>query len=610
VTAALGRDAITRRDDGTVLDPVSDAEWLDWIPAGAVRNWCTGDLLADWLAEYGEGHGFRRDDQVPGYDRAFDLPRFLMQKGREFERAALTDLATRWPVTRIAERPDQARSLAAAEATLEALSEGVPLIAGAVLRDVQARTYGVADLLVRSDILAELCPDALAGDQLELPISAFAHGRHYRVIDLKFSTLALLKDGGLGAKDLDDMAQAWIYNEALGRLQRYTPPAAYVAGRGWRQGQERGDRCWERLARVPREAYVRSREQDLAATVAEALAWVRRVRTEGAEWRVLPAPSVPELWPNMKAGNDFPWHHAKARVAEQLADLTLLPRVNAGLRAAAHAQGVTRWDDRRTSASLFPIDGANAASLDAIIVVNRDKGDALRPSRVLADGGAWRTIPAAEAYVDFEFAHDMDDDFHEFPRKGGQSLIFQIGCGTYRDRRWRFAQFTVDALTVAAEGTMIDAWLAHLEELARESGAASASDVQLVHWSPAEESNFEKAYESARSRHPERDWPALAWYDLLNRVFRAEPVVVRGAFSFSLKQVARAMRAARLIETDWGEGLADGAGAMAGAWAAAAESRARGRSLRESPIMSEIARYNEVDCRVMAEILDYLRRER
>jgi len=26
--------------------------------------------------------------------------------------------------------------------------------------------------------------------------------------------------------------------------------------------------------------------------------------------------------------------------------------------------------------------------------------------------------------------------------------------------------------------------------------------------------------------------------------------------------------------------------------------------------MGEIARYNEVDCRVMAEILDYLRRER
>ena len=85
---------------------------------------------------------------------------------------------------------------------------------------------------------------------------------------------------------------------------------------------------------------------------------------------------------------------------------------------------------------------------------------------------------------------------------------------------------------------------------------------------------------------------------------------MKGAFSFGLKSVARAMHAHGLIETHWGEGLADGAGAMAGAWSAAADSRSRGRSLTESPVMQEIARYNEVDCRVMAEILDYLRRER
>jgi len=93
-------------------------------------------------------------------------------------------------------------------------------------------------------------------------------------------------------------------------------------------------------------------------------------------------------------------------------------------------------------------------------------------------------------------------------------------------------------------------------------------------------------------------------------VFRAQPIVVKGAFSFGLKSIARAMQSHGFIETAWGEGLADGAGAMAGAWAAAADSRARGRSLTESSVMQEIGRYNEVDCRVMAEILDYLRRKR
>jgi hypothetical protein len=406
------------------------------------------------------------------------------------------------------------------------------------------------------------------------------------------------------------MTQAWMYNEALGRVQGFTPPAAYVAGRAWRQSGERGDRCWERLARVPREAFVRSRDEDLGSVVALALAWVRRLRTEGAEWRALPMPSVPELWPNMKATRDFPWHSAKAEIAAKLGELTILPRINVERRAAAHSVGVTRWDDARTSATLLGVDGENARTLDAVITVNRDAGDALRPERVAADEEQWRVPPAAEAFVDFEFVHDMDDDFSTFPQKGGQSLIFQIGSGTYRERRWSFQQFTVDDLGVEAEARMIDAWLAHLAELARDAGCASTSDVRLVHWSLAEESNFEQAFESARSRHPDRNWPALAWYDLLSRVFRAQPIVVKGAFSFGLKSVARAMRAHGLIQTVWGEGLADGAGAMVGAWTAAADSRARGRALTESPVMQEIARYNEVDCRVMAEILDYLRRER
>jgi len=605
----IGRASITQRDDGSLNDPRSDADWLDWVPAGAVRNWCEDDLLGDWLDEYGEQHGFRRDDQLPGYDRTFDLRRFLMEQGRRFEQAVIVDLQSRWPVQRIATRPDESRSLAAAEATWDAMKAGIPVIAAGVVRDPERRTFGVADLLVRSDVLGELCPDAFIGDQLELPVAALRHGRHYRVVELKFSTLRLLKDGGLGAGGVAPMAQAWIYNEALGRLQGYTPPAAYIAGRAWRQGDERGDRCWERLARIPRETYVRSRDDDLASIIARALAWIRRLRTEGAEWRVLPVPSVPELWPNMKASSDFPWHEAKAQIARELGELTLLPRVNAELRRAAHATGLTRWDDERTSATALGIDGQHARTLDEVIQVNRDQGEVLRPARVTADEERWRVTAPVEAFVDFEFVHDLDDDFSAFPRKGGQALIFQIGCGTYRDATWSFAQFTVDELAAEAEAQMIDAWIAHLQALADAAGV-DVADMRIVHWSGAEPTTLETAYNSARARHPDRQWPSLGWYDLYTRVFVAQPVVVKGAFAFGLKQIARAMRSHGFITTAWGEGLADGAGAMAGAWSASAETRARGRRLAESAVMEEIARYNEVDCRVMAEILDYLRRER
>src|SRR2546428_11755666 len=102
----------------------------------------------------------------------------------------------------------------------------------------------------------------------------------------------------MGADEVDVRARAWVDSGAVGRLQGFTPPAAYVAGRAWRQGAARGDRCWERLARVPSDAYVRSRDEDLASIVARASAWIRRPRTEGAGWRGPPIPSLPQRRPD------------------------------------------------------------------------------------------------------------------------------------------------------------------------------------------------------------------------------------------------------------------------------------------------------------------------
>src|SRR3989475_10495233 len=122
----IGRPATTQRDDGALVDPRTEADWLGWVAAGDIRNWCHDDLLADWLTEYGEQHGFRRDDQLPGYNRVFDLPRFLMEQGRRFERAVLVDLPQRRPVTRIAPRADEARAPTAAEAPWGGVENSAP----------------------------------------------------------------------------------------------------------------------------------------------------------------------------------------------------------------------------------------------------------------------------------------------------------------------------------------------------------------------------------------------------------------------------------------------------------------------------------------------------
>ena len=70
------------------------------------------------------------------------------------------------------------------------------------------------------------------------------------------------------------------------------------------------------------------------------------------------------------------------------------------------------------------------------------------------------------------------------------------------------------------------------------------------------------------------------------------------------------MAAQGLIETTWPDGPADGLGAMVGAWWCDAEAQRLAVPMGEVPLMREIAAYNEVDCRVMADCLEWFRANR
>ena len=100
--AARAADAITTRDDGTTLDPTTEAEWADWVAAGATRNWCTRNELIDWLDLHGIERGFVPDAMRAGYDERLDFGRWVAEQGQRFEAVVLSHLAAQLALTRIA----------------------------------------------------------------------------------------------------------------------------------------------------------------------------------------------------------------------------------------------------------------------------------------------------------------------------------------------------------------------------------------------------------------------------------------------------------------------------------------------------------------------------
>jgi hypothetical protein len=603
----MGFDAYLKDDHGNVVAPPPDGDWSDWVSAGKTRNYCNGETLCDWLDLYGEAKGFVPDEKLPGWNEYLDWTRFIFSQGHKFEDAVRRLLDERIGVYRVADPSvehgwEVVRSLEAARQTFGAMCRAEPIISQGVLWNPTNETYGAADLLIRSDILHELFPDAIHEDEVDLGAPGIGLiRRHYRVVDVKFKNLELLKDGHAGAGLKDYMVQVHVYNEALGRIQGMTPGAAYLLGRSWKQNGDRSDNCLDRLA-VCRMNHEISK-LPISALASEAVAWVRRVRREGANWTPAPVPTVPELWPGGDGGG---WSNAYREIQQATQDVIAMWQVGPGKRPIAHANGIFRWTDESFSPDKVGVTGVNAGTLARMREINLSTdGDPMAPARVTHAVEEWGTPRGVEFYVDFEWTGDINDDFSRMPRKGGDDVIFMIGCGHIEDGKWQFRCFIADDLSDAAEARVIDEWFAHMQAVT--GRLAPGVDPLVFHWSYAEKTTLDEAYNSARNRHPEKDWPRPNWYDFLNKVMKQEPVVVRGAMAFGLKAIAKAMHQHGLIQTHWGDSVVDGMGAMVGAWRCAEEATAQGCRLEDIPLMGEIAAYNEVDCKVMMEIIGVLR---
>jgi hypothetical protein len=86
------------------------------------------------------------------------------------------------------------------------MERGASVLYQAVLWDAENRTYGIPDLLVRSDELNRLFPGVITkGEATQSAKDLNSSSWHYRVVDIKFTTLDLLAGGELGN---DDSARA------------------------------------------------------------------------------------------------------------------------------------------------------------------------------------------------------------------------------------------------------------------------------------------------------------------------------------------------------------------------------------------------------------------
>lgn len=564
-----------RDEDVRVTEKPKKIKFDDWVSATATRAYLLKDPILDWFKVTSKSF-------IPRSNSMSFTP-FIMEKGNEFEEHVDEFIKKKFAgnYVDIGGTFANCRSEQHFNMTVDAIKKNIPIIISGVLFDTELKLYGIPDLIVRSDWLHKLVDNPPAINK-----------KCYVIVDIKFTTLKLrcdgihlLNEGMVPAHK----GQTYIYNKILSKIQNHDPQKAFLLGRRWKytsRGETYcGNSCFDKLATID---FVEN-DKIYVEETQRAIEWVRNVRENGRSWNPLDC-SNPNLFPNMANSYDFPWRSKKEELANEIGEITKLWMCGVKNRKVAHRQNVLSWTDPKCNTNVLGIyKGVSKKIIDQMIQLNRNEEHLIIPSKILNNSNKWKEQSSTDMFVDFETINDViATDFKELPLCKPMNIIYMIGVGFVENGKWKHVSFVVDEISEEAENKICDEFYKFV------------GNNRLFHWTSAEVSSWNRMMKRRNKNM------ILNWVDMFP-VFKKEPILIKGVFNFSLKQIAKKMYEYGMIDTTWDTQCTDGASAMVACVLAKDEAKKQNIPLSETESMNDARRYNEIDCKTIFEIVTYLR---
>jgi hypothetical protein len=592
-----------RKNETNICNPilkknkVNIISWDEMISASSVRNYMLDDPLIDWLKFYNitnlkstprkSNNTKFHTNEVADLSKTFT--QYIMEQGIVFEKNIFSYIKETFsPYYKIVQAAEssEARSEEKYNATLQYMKEGVDIIYQGVLHDYTNMLYGCPDLLIRSDRFFDIFNYNINNINIGSPLLSTSF--HYVVVDIKHSTLHVAADG-IHLLNNDNMpaykGQILIYNRLLEKNQGYMPECGYIMGK-----KSNIDSMYT-IATVNYTSY----DKIYNMKVYNGIKWLKDMRTNGYEWHLLPKPSRSELYPNMK-NDDERYNKIKMELSNKINEITSIWQCGYKKRQIAHNKKIYSWKDKRcTPKNLGFNEGKMYTTLNHILDINRKICDSNIRTCDLLLNTEWRNLGdnTMEFYIDFETKYNIGDDTIN-------NMIFMIGIGWEETNIWNYKNFTLEYNTNESELDMVRNMIQFVND---KLIFMNKSESKFIHWTHAEPIFYNKFL----NKHVSIDRKVfdISFYDL-NKLFLDCNIVVKNATNFKLKTVANAMYKNKMINTCWDSNniCSNGLQAM---YMAFLLYRDNERIDPSNPTIKHIINYNMIDCKVMWEILKYLR---
>lgn len=594
----------------------------EFVSGTAVKNHLLKDPILDWLDLYYSEDIHKnivpkRKLKCDNSKSNTDALSILFKNGNDFEDKVIEYLKKEFDRDLVIINADGRNGMTFEnyENTSNAMKNGIPIIVQGVLFNEQNNTGGIADLIVRSDFINKLVRRQVLSHEKEIIRAPKLDGNyHYRVIDIKWTGMTLCANG-YNIRNDDRFpcykGQLAIYNCAMGLIQGYTPFETYIMAKSWKIDRKNdpleGYNCFDLLGVIDYDNF----DYQYVEKTVDAINWIRDVRKNGFNWDVYNSDRY-EMYPNYNNKNDAPWTNIKKNICEKKHEITQICYVQDIHRKNAIERGVISWKDPRCTSELMGITGdMKPALIDAILDINRDNNCKIDPEIIKNNLMNWQISSPVDFYVDFETANgcfsNINIDIHN--SKCDPDIVFMIGVGYVENNTWIYKVFYSNELTLIEEERIFDEFTTFINDKSRELNMNITDKYipRLFHWTNAEVTNLKHAND--RHRNKWTQWEStILWVDMYY-VFFNEPIVVKGSLTFKLKDIGKAMYNMQMINTTWNdEGPHDGLDAMIQSIKYYKNKMNNIQSRDDIESFKLIIDYNEIDCKVIWDIVSYLRK--
>lgn len=590
----------------------------EWISGTTIANYLNGEPLLDWLKLYYNKYRFNegritrsmvKNNSVNLDSNIVNLEiNPLLSNGLLFESKVYEDLQKKFNNAFTKIHINQNNDIdfeSKYKETIDLIGKRTPIIAQAVLVDNETKLRGIADLLVRSDYVNRIFKrKVLNNDEIRIDGKLY-----YIVIDIKWTTMTLCVDGKTIRNEgrfKSYKSQLFIYNYILSKIQNYFCPITLILAKSWKidstYNPTEGYNCYDLAGIINYD----SRDNVFIKRTFDAINWIYKVRNEGLEYSPL-NPTIKEMCVNASNQNDNGWGSVKKEILKKTRDITQVWNLTQKHRDFAFDNNIKRWDDENcTTENLDMNETKTSNTIDKILSINRQNTFKILPNKkkdIKDNRFNWKRKFRTDFFIDFETTSEHFLNLNEINLNDSRlnsQIVFMIGVGYEFKENFHYKCFKMNEFNLDEEKRILTEFKKFINQLKIELDPKRKYNTRLFHWSHAEPSILQNSF----NRHPslEKMWEEhVEWVDLCS-IFISEPIVVKGALSFKLKEIANALYSNGLINTNWSDSnITDGLNAMISAM------RYYNTNEKDENIMENIIKYNKVDCKVLWEILNLLR---